>query len=515
MTELELKLELPPASASDLGTLKLLRGVENPGTTEKAVSVYFDTEKQQLHRKGILLRVRRIGDRHIQTIKSLRSSDLFERNQWESEIASETPDLHRARDSALRRYFSGKLRRKLKPIFETQVQRKTYHLCNNGGTIELALDKGRIGTEKDSQPLCEIELELKLGQKEALFALASQLVDALPAQLAIKSKAERGYELLNGNEVNVAKAEAPDLRPDLSVAEGLRAIGRSCLKQITGNLAALRADEAEGVHEMRVGLRRLRSAISLFSDILPDRQTAAVKREVKWLTGQLAPAREFDVLVRRVVAPVRQRPSHPPGIPTISQKLSDRRVQAMKRAKEAVGSPRFRRLALDIAAWLEIGEWAKPHDDLLRNRIEDPIDVFAASELSRRWRKLRRKVKSLREINAHQRHKLRIRGKRLRYACEFFSTLFPGKKVAKRRKSFLSKLKRMQDALGDLNDIAVHEDLIRANADLSVRAKPPRAGRKRAYAAGLLAGHEDARIDAVLSEATEAASVFRKATPFW
>ena len=513
--ELELKLELPPASVADVATLPMLRALADEAKQERIVSVYFDTDKQKLRRKGFMLRVRRIGDRYVQTIKACRGSELFERDEWESEIADERPDLQLVRGTALEPYLDDKLCRQLKPIFETRVQRKSCRVGDGAGTIEVALDKGRIDTGKSSQPLCEVELELKLGSREALFEFASRIVEALPARLATKSKADRGYELIDKAELDPAKAEAVDLRRDMSVADGVRAIGRSCLKHIANNVPALQANDPEGVHEMRVGLRRLRTAISLFGDILTDPQTAAIKREARWLTAELAPARELDVLVTRVVLPARQRGSRLPGVSTISQELLQRRARALERAKGAVRSPRFRRLLLDVAAWLETGQWAKPRDDLLLERIESPIAAFAATELARRWRKIRKTGKALRKLDPQARHKLRIRGKRLRYAAEFFAPLFPGRKAAARREKFMAKLKELQNALGDLNDIMVHESLIRANAGLEGRAAPRQVAYKRAYAAGLLTGYEDARFEPVLADAGKAACALLEVKPFW
>ncbi|HLH96033.1 MAG TPA: CHAD domain-containing protein [Xanthobacteraceae bacterium] len=515
MTELELKLELPPASLSHLESLPILRKLQTPARTEKAVSVYFDTDKQKLRKNGILLRVRRIGDRHIQTIKAFSGSALFERGEWENEIAGDEPDLSLAGGNAPGPHLDPKLRGQLKPIFETRVQRRIYRLGRDGCSIEISLDQGRIDTGEQSQALCELELELKRGQQEALFELATRLVETLPARLAVESKAERGYNLINGASAHPAKAEAPDLHPQMSVAEGARAVGRCCLKQVAGNAPALLAGDPEGVHEMRVGLRRLRAAMSTFREIWNDPETAAIKHEVKWLTGELASARELDVLLGRVVIPARRRSTGLPGLSTISQDLSERRAQAVQRAKTAVDSPRFRRFLIDLAAWLEIGHWATSQDDLSHLRSEAPIAGFAAAALRRRWRKLRKKAKALEELDARGRHKLRIQGKRLRYSAEFFAPLFSGKKARKRRKTFLSKLKGLQDALGDLNDIVVHEGLFRANAGLAARAGKQRGDRKRAFAAGLLSGYEQRRFDAALADAGRASSALLDTRSFW
>jgi inorganic triphosphatase YgiF len=513
--EIEIKLELPPTSLPRLKKIPLLRALKTPAKRETQVSVYFDTDKHKLRKKGLMLRVRRVGNRYVQTIKATGNSGLFERDEWEGEIASEMPDLRLAHGTALEPLLSDKFCRQLRPMFETRVRRTTYPVADGKRDIALTLDQGKIATGRRSEPLCEIELELKRGNGAELFDLARELTNALPAQLAIKSKSERGYELLEDKDVAAAKGAPIDLSADTSTREGFKAIGRACLKQIIGNEPALLAGDAEGVHQMRVGLRRLRAAMSLFADILRDPETVALKQELKWLTGELAPARELEVLVTRVVAPVRRRHSQLAGVSSLSRDLAAQRAAALARAQDAVRSARFRALTLEIAAWLEGGQWTRPQDDLVRDRGEVPIEIFAAGQLTRRFRKIRKQGKILTQLDARRRHKLRIQAKKVRYAAEFFANLFPGKKASRRRKKFLSALEGVQDGLGDLNDIAVHEDRITAIASDSGRSRRRRGSPKRAFAAGLLSGREDARLDAVLENAADACAALARVKPFW
>jgi CHAD domain-containing protein len=261
---------------------------------------------------------------------------------------------------------------------------------------------------------------------------------------------------------------------------------------------------------MRVGNRRLRAAMSLFADILGDRQTRAIKEELKWLAGELAPARQLEVLLQQVVAPVRRRHARWDGIPSLSRDLAERREAALARAQHAVTSARFRTLTLEIAAWLEVGAWTDPDDDLVRERGDLPIETTAAGELGRRWKKIRKRGKALARLKPRRRHKLRIQAKKVRYAAEFFAGVFAGKRAAKRREKILAALERLQDGLGELNDIVVHEDLISA---MGVRHR--RASRKRAFAAGVLTGREDARLDAAMAAATDAYAELAKLKPFW
>jgi inorganic triphosphatase YgiF len=507
--EFELKFELAPASLPALKKIPLLRELQEPPKRTSEVSVYFDTDKRKLRKKGLLLRVRRIGDRHIQTIKA-GDSRLFERDEWETEIAGEQPDLTLASGTALEPLVNGKLEQGLKPVFETRVRRTVYPLADDGRAIALTIDRGTIATGSHSQPLCEIELELERGDPTGLFDIARELTQALPARLALASKSERGYRLLDGEQNAPVKAARINLAAGLNARGGFNAIAGACLKQIVENEAAVLAGDPEGVHQMRVGLRRLRAAMSLFKELLRDPQTAALKTELKWLTQELAPARELEVLMQRVVAPLKKRRARWEGLPLLSRELAKKRDAALAQAQAAVTSARFRALMLDIAVWLEAGDWTEPADDLMRDRGDLAVKAIATEQLSRRFRKIRKKTKALARLDERGRHKLRIQGKKLRYAAEFFSSLFLGKRASKRQEKFVAALGRLQDGLGDLNDIAVHEDRIAA---LGLRSR--RSNRRRVFAAGVLTGREDAQLDAAMTAATAAAAALTKAKPFW
>ena len=224
---------------------------------------------------------------------------------------------------------------------------------------------------------------------------------------------------------------------DAITRDAFRTIGIACLGQIIGNEPAVLRDDPEGVHQMRVGLRRLRAGMSLFSDLLRDPQTAAIKSELKWLATELGPARELEVLVNRVIAPIKKQRVPWKGVPSLGQQITKKRKAAVTRAKNAVRSARFRTLTLELAAWVQAGQWTTPQDDLVRDRDDLRITVFAAEQLTRRWRKLRKKRKALAQLDAPSRHKLRIQAKKLRYAVEFFASLFASRRQIKRRGSLL------------------------------------------------------------------------------
>ena len=167
--EVELKLELPPASLPSIRQVPLLMALKPSPSRAAEISVYFDTDKYKLRKNGLMLRVRRIGHRHVQTIKASSSSGPFERGEWENQIAGNEPDLSLAKDSPLERLASDKLRRQLKPIFETRVKRTVYWIADDARVIALMVDQGTIVADDRSQPLCEIELELERGNVTDLF----------------------------------------------------------------------------------------------------------------------------------------------------------------------------------------------------------------------------------------------------------------------------------------------------------------------------------------------------------
>ncbi|HVX76841.1 MAG TPA: CHAD domain-containing protein [Bradyrhizobium sp.] len=510
--EVEVKLQLPSASPSRLRQVPLLRDADGPAQKQKQVSVYFDTESLKLRKHGLTLRVRHVGNRYVQTIKS-DNGGLFERGEWETEVESEQPDLTRGDTSALDGLDIKKLGKQLRPVFETRVERTTYPFARKDYEIELTIDRGEIDAGDHSLPLCEAEFELKRGDRARLFEFAAAFARATAAELAVKSKSQRGYELLSGEESAATRGEDIEIAPDTPAKTAFQLIAFDCLKQVISNKPAVLAGNAEGIHQMRVGLRRLRAGISLFSDIVADAKTKHIKAELKWLTNELGPAREFEVFLTRVVAPLGKQHARLAGMRSLSHDLADQRETAIARAIEAVSSLRFRELTLDCAAWLEIGDWREPQDEALRARCDEPIEHMARTQLKKHWKKIRKRGRELASLDPHARHKLRIRIKKLRYATEFYKAVFPEKKPHKRRAAFLSALKDLQDCFGELNDIFVHEKLTAGIVETpnAASAKSPR----RVFAAGLLTGHEEARLEPVLADAERSFAAFDKLQPYW
>jgi CHAD domain-containing protein len=191
--------------------------------------------------------------------------------------------------------------------------------------------------------------------------------------------------------------------------------------------------------------------------------------------------------------------------------VKHRREDAFSHAQAATDRARFRALALEVVKWIEIGDWTRDGDKLRQTLGARPIARTAAKELRRRYSKILKRGKRLDTFSPQKRHKLRIAAKKLRYASEFFVDVFPGARAARRHREFVGGLKKLQDCLGELNDIVVHEALTAGLIEHDGKA----AAAQRAFTAGRLSGHEEVRAAAVLKSATKAYRAFSKLKPYW
>ena len=515
--EIELKLEFDPADARRIKRHLQLDSGKTRHASEKLVSVYFDTPDRELDRAGLSLRVRRIGKRYVQTIKTAagRTAGLFDRGEWEHHVPGPRPNFARAKGTALEPLMSRQTTNSVAPVFETRIARTDYRVSRHGSVVDVALDRGEVDTGERRLAVSELEFSLARGEPRELFRLARSLAELVPLRLCTKSKGDRGYELLR-NDVNpVDRAGDVHVGPTMTAEEAFRAIGRGCLHQLAANEPAMLRHDAEALHQMRIALRRLRAAMSVFSSIVADSEREQIKAEVRWITAKLGPARDLDVFISEVLAPLRAQNQGEAGLADICRNFERRRARAYRDAAEAIRSARFRMLCLDVGEWVEAGPWSRAEDDLLRLRREQPITVLASEELARRRSKIRKKGKALRQLSAAERHRLRIRGKKLRYAVEFFADVFPGKKNAKRRKAALSALKELQDALGALNDIATREKLASHVALAKRSTAKDRTARERAFAAGVIVGEQEALVDRMLEAADGAYAKLLDVKPFW
>jgi triphosphatase len=244
----------------------------------------------------------------------------------------------------------------------------------------------------------------------------------------------------------------------------------------------------------------------VFSKLLRSEQTEAIKRDLKWLAGKLAPVRDLDVFLSKVKRLAGAAPAID-GLADLTRELEYRRALAAEAARAAVASSRYRLLIFNALEWIEDGTWLR-RSSRHGNQLVKP---FAVDLFVRRTKKTKRRAKKLRKFNVRERHKLRIAIKKLRYTIYFFESLFKESEYAKALSRYKDRLGKLQDSLGALNDIAVHHKLLTKLRTDRDEAKP----RLMAFAAGAVVGTEYREVAALLQISGKAASKLRRAEDFW
>lgn len=481
--EIELKFDLDSHAAEALKAHDLLR--DQPADVRNTDSVYYDTPKGKLWKAGVTLRVRRTGDAFIQTIKADAgvAAGLFDRAEWEQPIASLQPNLALIAGTAAEPLLRKEsVRASLRPVFSTAVERQRWNVVHDGADIELILDCGEIVAGKRRQPIVELELELKRGGEPALFGIAKRLGQSVPLRLGVLTKSERGQRLLQEKTQAAVKAEPVALGEIINAGEAFEAIAYACIRHFRLNEThVLAARDGDALHQARVALRRLRSAFSIFRPLVAGAESDAVRAELAWISGVLGNARDLDVFIQKRLDGADQM---------LVAKVHAARERAYDEAIEALESERIRGTMITLVAWIATGKWREEN----AQAADEPVTAFAASALDRFWRKVKKGGRGLGSIGDEARHDVRIAGKKLRYAAEFFAGLHKSRKQAKRRAAFLDPLESFQSDLGDLNDMVTAVELAESLGQrLEVPAEQLGSGQgaqnKRALLASAEAAH--------------------------
>ncbi len=475
------------------------------------VSTYFDTPDCALQKAGFILRLREVGSGFIQTVKQEGAG--LERGEWEETLDLPNIDLAKAAQTPLGELLADEaLRGRIGPLFTTRVNRRKADVTFGHALIEVALDEGEVIAGDRRTPLLEIELELKGGRRSGLFALARKLARSTPASLSLISKGERGYRLAAGVWGAPVKMTPPTLDAKMSAAEAFSAISHACLRQIMLNAPAFdNGQEVEAVHQTRVAIRRLRAALALFRPVITDATLPGLGGELKWLSDHLGATRDIDVLLTETVEPALAREPDAPGLAELATFIATRREASRRVLREAMGSPRGRKLMLDLLLWVEDGPWRRK--TVAPGAEPESLKDLLARRLKGSRKKLAALGENLENLPEEQMHEVRIRAKKLRYQAAFFEALAKEGKAARRFRSFVDALERIQETLGTVHDAEATAAFLEEQARTAVtqgESHDPLV----LFAAGRLAGAHPDR-DALVARAAKALDKALATKPFW
>jgi inorganic triphosphatase YgiF len=453
MAEIELKLGVPAGALTRLRGR--LRALGEP-RTQVLDTTYYDTPERLLGGQGMALRLRRQGRQWVQTLKSGdAAAALSARGEWELPVSGRALELQRlpveARKALKAAGLDAQAVASLRPWFRTRFRRSAWLVEHDGAQVEVALDDGEVIAGKRRAPLLELELELKAGTPAALLNLALQVVAPrrgapLPLVPLPESKAARGARLALGTGPEAVKAHAKRVTAGLtagtSAAAALRSVLGNGMDVLLANAAGLAdSDAPEFVHQARVALRRMRSAVRLLGRDadLPE----ALVEEMHWVAGALGPARDADVLLTDTLPPLLARlPAALQGDAAALQAAARaRQAAARSAARAAVRSTRFALFALRLMQWC-----ATPP----RGRAAT-LSKLAPQRLAQAQRKLLEAAAFFCALAPAERHRVRILAKRLRYALDLFACALPARATA----AYVEALSALQDRLGASNDAAV------------------------------------------------------------
>ncbi len=462
-------------------------------------TIYFDTEDLALRERGFSLRLRRSDDGWVQTLKhaSEASAVVGQRNEWEWPVASEALDTG-ALDALASR--SGELDGayvRARPQFVTDIRRKAWQLLLEGGTkVEAVLDRGTVKAGTAREDVSELELEIKDGPLGPALRLALDLAKRNSLRLGAESKAERGYRLVSGKSAAAEKSHATHLTRHASLKDAFAAAVGTALSQFVANVPAAEAGEAEAIHQMRIALRRLRTAFVLFAPHLDTKAKKRFNAAIRRLGKPLGTTRDWDVFVLETLPHAVKDGVSEALLAHLAGAAQARRAKAHAAIRQLIEGTQPTRLILEIETWVTEGTWRSGDGVAATVPIGDAIPGL----MDRMLHRVKKRAHGLARHSIEALHPLRKSVKKLRYSADDAAGLFKRKRV----EAYIERCKKMQTLLGDINDAATTARLV---ARLGGRKSSPGA---RALLAWNRRRCEDAR-----KELGPTWRKLRSARPFW
>ena len=455
--ETQLKLKIDPGHLARLGELPIVREhVRTVVPPKKVTSRYFDTPGLDLWSRHTSLCVRKEGRRWLQDLKTQRKihSGLHERVEVKIPRGNGRPEFGEIIEASDVRWLAkSRIPAHLHPVFEIEFRRRGWILeMAAGSTLELVVDEGAVIAGEQREAICEIELHLRSGTSAALYHAARMLSADVHVCLDNVSKVERGFRLVGAVRKRPSKKSDPvELAPDGSVDSAISGILQNCLDQALANIEPAVGGFPEGIHQLRVGLRRFRTCLGLFRRFLPKGIRREILVELSELWGLLGAVRDWDVFRFGLVVRMEAEFPGPGAYERFLQGVESIRQPHHERLRTYLREPACCARLIWLTDWSVRRGWHELMDADGTGPIEEPLAPAAAGVLQRNHRRIRKKGSNLATGSPADLHALRIQVKNQRYAVEFFSAMY----VSRRARRYREALRNLQEHLGRFNDTVI------------------------------------------------------------
>ena len=460
-SEIQLTLLFDPSSYSQVIGLPWLQdGWEGPQESQ-LTATYFDGPDWPLANSNVYLWVEREGRSYRQHLEAAvsRVGIATVLKVWQSPITTSYPTLTALADQGLPELLGGLSANTLKPFCHKKLKRMTHQMrLENRGNITAVIEFGELIVGSTKAPVGELNLKLESSPSDLPFELCLRIGQQVPLRISGDNSAKTALALLPGQTPRSRKAQSLNLSRDATVDGALSHTIQECLNHISANEACLlESEDPEAVHQMRVAVRRFRSALRVYRPLLPPDQYAWLNGELRRFAEQLGSARDWDVFADEIAKPAIMGRMEDKAFQTFRDLINEVRTASRLTASEAVRSKRYTTFLLRSSAWLANSAWRNQPVSETSALLFGPVRAFADDRRTKFHEPVWSAGGNFETLSVKERHQLRICVKRLRYATEFFSSIYPRKAV----KRYCGKLAGLQDALGYLNDVAVSEDLVR------------------------------------------------------
>ncbi|KJY76054.1 adenylate cyclase [Vibrio coralliilyticus] len=429
-TEIELKFFVSPDFSNTLRN-KISQTKVLQHSCRELGNTYFDTPDNWLRQHDIGLRIRRFDDVYVQTVKTSGRvvAGLHQRPEFNAEHDSNNPLLSLHPSDI---WPTGKdtetLQSELTPLFSTNFTREQWLIAMpDGSQIEVAFDQGKVEAGDKEDPICEVELELKSGQTDALFTLARSFSEEGGMRLGNLSKAAKGYRLASGY-------TGDDVKPLALVNTDKHDTVESCfINSLEHGLSHwhyheqiyVERESVEALNEIKSSISFIRQLLTVYGGVVPRRASALVRQELKWLEQELEWLNDYDYLEAllddkgHALRKLDARKFLVGELKLVQEALPDREEMLM-----LLNSARYTGLLLDLSRWILTRGWQPFLDDKARDKMALTVEPFSVKQLDRTWAELMEAFPPERALNSQDYIDQQYRLMRNLYTGVSFASLF-------------------------------------------------------------------------------------------